>query len=116
MYVLPKLRAAGWSDESIREQLQVTAGRIIPEGRSGKRLTPKKPDYVLFYAPNFKIAVVEAKSLYNTSGQGMQQAIEYAKMLEIKFAYSTNGKAIEEYDFITKKQTTIDKFPTPDKL
>ena len=50
----------------IREQLQIIPGRIVPEGRGGKRLAPKKPDYILFYAPNFKIAVVEAKSVYKT--------------------------------------------------
>jgi len=116
MYVLPKLKAAGWEDEMIREQMNITAGKIIPEGRGGKRLAPKKPDYTLFYAPNFKIAVVEAKSIYSTPGQGMQQAIEYAKMLEIKFAYSTNGKGIEEYDFISKKQSTVDRFSSPIEL
>lgn len=46
----------------------------------------------------------------------MQQAIDYARILNVKFAYSTNGSAIEEYDFITKKQTTIEVFPTPDEL
>jgi type I restriction enzyme, R subunit len=116
MYVLPKLKSNGWTDEMIREQMQITAGRIIPQGRSGKRLTPKKPDYTLFYAPNFKIAVVEAKSIYKTAGHGIQQAIEYAKILDLKFAYSTNGVKIEEYDFITKQQTTINKFPKPEEL
>jgi type I restriction enzyme, R subunit len=104
---LPKLKAAGWEDEMIREQMHITAGKIIPKGRGWKRLAPKKPDYTLFYAPNSKIAVVEAKSIYSTPGQGMQKAMEYAKMLEIKFAYSTNGKGIEEYDFLSKKQSTV---------
>jgi hypothetical protein len=52
MYVLPNLKSSGWTDEMIREQLQITPGRIVPEGRGGKRLAPKKPDYILFYAPN----------------------------------------------------------------
>lgn len=55
--------------------MQVAAGRIIPEGRGGKRLPGKRPDYTLFYAPDFKIAVVEAKSFYESAGQGIQQAI-----------------------------------------
>ena len=116
MYVLPNLKSSGWTDEMIREQLQITPGRIVPEGKGGKRLAPKKPDYTLFYAPNFKIGVVEAKSIYKTPGGGMQQAIAYARTLDVKFAYSTNGRSIEEYDFITKKQTTIEVFPTPDEL
>ena len=116
MFILPRLRASGWRDEYIREQLHITAGRIVPQGRTGKRLSPKRADYVLFYAPNFKIAVVEAKSIYETPGHGMQQAIEYAKMLDLRFAYSTNGKSIEEYDFVTRKQSTIDGFPSPDDL
>jgi len=54
-----KLKVNGWKDDMIREQIQITAGIIIPQGRSGKKLH-KKSDYILFYAPNFKIALVEA--------------------------------------------------------
>jgi hypothetical protein len=86
IFVVPNLKGSGWTDEMIREQLQISAGRIVPEGRTGKRLPPKRPDYTLFYAPNFKIAVVEAKSIYKTAGGGMQQAIEYARTLGLKFA------------------------------
>lgn len=55
IFVLPQLKSAGRNGELIKEQLQITAGRIVPEGRSGKRLSAKKPDHNLFYAPNFKI-------------------------------------------------------------
>ena len=75
VFVLQNLKSAGWTDEMIREQMQVAAGRIIPEGRGGKRLPSKRPDYTLLYAPDFKIAVVEAKSFYESAGRGIQQAI-----------------------------------------
>src|SRR2546428_1975806 len=116
MYVIPKLTEAGWESDKIRGQVNITNGKIIPDGRGGKRGKKKRPDYLLYYAPNFKIAVVEAKSVYETPDQGMQQSIEYAELLKLKFAYSTNGKGIEEYDFITKKQTTLNRFPSPQEL
>ena len=116
MYVIPKLTEAGWNPDKIRGQVNITNGRIIPDGRGGKRGNKKRPDYILYYAHNYKIAVVEAKSLYETPDQGMQQAIEYAELLKLKFAYATNGRGIEEYDFITKKQTTLDRFPSPQEL
>jgi type I restriction enzyme R subunit len=101
---LPKLKAAGCEDEMIREQMHITAGKIIPKGRGWKRLAPKKPDYTLFYAPNSKIAVVEAKSIYSTwSGD----ATSHRVCKDACLAYSTNGKGIEEYDFLSKKQSTV---------
>ena len=38
------------------------------------------------------------------------------KKLRLKFAYATNGRKIEEYDFIAKQQKTLDEFPTPQEL
>ena len=72
----------------------------------------------MFHAANKPIAIVEAKDASKPVGGGMQQAIEYAEILDVPFAYSSNGEAFVEHDFLTGKETTIDidKFPTPDEL
>jgi len=115
-YIDPILKNTGWEPENIRREYKITNGRIIPEGRAGKRNDPLKADYVLQVAPNFKIAVIEAKSIYKEPADGLQQALRYAEMLNLQFAYSTNGKGIIEYDFITKKQRSVEKFPSPSEL
>jgi len=100
-YVLPKLKSAGWEDEYITEQMVLTRGRIVPIGDRHIRKEGLRPDYVLFIRQNIPIAVIEAKAEYAHPGKGLQQAIQYAEMLGVKFAYSSNGKGIVEHDFIT---------------
>jgi len=115
-YIDPKLKESGWDPEKIIREYQITKGRIVPQGRGGKRNDPIKADYILQVGPNYKVAVVEAKAYDKPHDLGMQQALQYAQMMELKFAYATNGKKIEEYNFITKQQRTIDRFPTPAEL
>ena len=115
-YVLPKLYAAGWNDDQISEQKTFTDGRIIPVGAKTRRRPAKRADYLLRYARDFTLAVVEAKAAYKLPGDGLQQAKEYAGVLGLKFAYSTNGSGIVEFDFITGQEQEIDAFPTPDAL
>ncbi|RPJ24846.1 MAG: hypothetical protein EHM33_16435 [Chloroflexi bacterium] len=67
-YVLPKLKSAGWEDETITEQLVLTPGRIVPIGDRHTRKEGLRPDYVLFIRQNIPIAVVEAKAEYAHSG------------------------------------------------
>jgi len=115
-YVLPKLYAAGWSDDRISEQKTITDGRIIPAGQGGVRRFPKRPDYLLRYRRDFLVAVVEAKVSYKSPGEGLQKAMEYAGMLGLKFAYSTNGHGIVEHDFISGRETRMESFPGPEDL
>lgn len=115
-YVLPKLYGAGWTDDQIGQERYFTDGRVIPVGRGHVRKPGKRADYLLSYRPGFPLAVVEAKASYKHPSAGMQQAIDYAQILELKFAYATNGLGIEEFDFITGKQTALDSFPSPDEL
>ena len=115
-YVLPKLYEAGWSDDQISEQKYFTDGRIVPVGKGHLRKEGKRADYLLRYHPDFALGVVEAKAAYKSPGEGMQQAMKYAEVLGLKFAYATNGHGIEEYDFTTGKQTSGDSFPSPDEL
>jgi len=115
-YVLPKLYAAGWRDDQINEQKYFTDGRIVVVGRRHHRNPGKKADYLLRYHPDYPIAVIEAKAAYKNPGDGLQQAMEYAEILKLKFTYSTNGHWIIEHDFITGKQSVLDTFPSPENL
>jgi type I restriction enzyme, R subunit len=115
-YVLPNLHGAGWPDERILGQRYFTDGRIVPAGRKHVRKVGKKADYLLLYRPDYPIAVVEAKAAYKKPGDGLQQAMEYAEILDLKFAYSTNGKGIIEHDYTTGQQAELATFPTPEEL
>ena len=100
-YVLPKLYAAGWNDDQISEQKSFTDGRIVVVGSNARRRPSKRADYLLRYARDFMLAVVEAKAAYKLPGDGLQQAKEYAGVLGLRFAYSTNGHGIIELDYTT---------------
>ena len=115
-YVLPKLYNTGWTDDQINEQKYFTDGRIIAVGKKHKRKPGKKADYILRYTPDFPIAVIEAKAEYKNAGDGLQQAMDYAEILSLKFAYSTNGHGIIEHDYTTGKQSILEEFPTPNDL
>ena len=110
----PKLRESGWTEDKIVRDVYITPGKIIDE--SGKRLKGKKPDYILYYSSGFPIAVVEAERESRSALDGMEQAKNYAKLLGVYFAYSTNGHEIEEFDFTTNQQRTLDRFPSPREL
>jgi len=117
-FVLPALIQAGWDDDphSFTEQRTFTDGRIIVVGSKIRRGKQKRADYLLRYTKDFPIAVVEAKASYKSAGDGLQQAKEYAEILGLKFAYSTNGAEIIEFDFITGKETEISTLPSPSQL
>jgi type I restriction enzyme R subunit len=117
-YIVPKLTEAGWESEphSIAEQRTFTDGRIIVAGGKVRRGKQKRADYLLRYTRDFPIAVVEAKPEYKTSSAGLGQAKDYAHTLGLKFAYSTNGHGIVEFDFTSGFERELATFPTPDEL
>ena len=115
-YVIPRLYSSGWNDDQISEQKTFTDGRIVVTGEKYIRKKQKRSDFLLKFRRDFSIAVVEAKSAYKNAGDGLQQAKDYAEILGLKFAYSTNGKGIVEHDFITGKDTDLEYYPTPDEL
>ncbi len=115
-YIVPELKTAGWEDETIIEQMVLTPGRIVPIGDRHIRKGGLRPDYILFIRQNIPIAVIEAKAEDAHPAKGLQQAIQYAEMLDVKFAYSSNGKGIVEHDFVTGVERMLDTFPSPDEL
>ena len=114
--VLPKIYASDWTDEQILEQRTFTDGKIVVLGRKAKRKKAKRFDYLLRYSQNFPLAIIEAKVKYKEAADGIQQAKDYANILGLKFAYSTNGTGILEFDFLTGIEKEITKFPTPSEL
>lgn len=115
-YVLPKLRDAGWTDDQINEQKTFTDGKVLVIGNKVRRRKQKRADYLLKYTRGHTLAVVEAKAAYKKPRDGLQQAIEYAQILDLDFAYSTNGHGIVEHNFITGEESEVDSFPTPKDL
>jgi type I restriction enzyme R subunit len=116
--IVPALTELGWdsSPHSIHEQATVTDGRIVPVGDGFVRRKPKKVDYLLRYRRDFPLAVVEAKADYKHAADGLQQAKDYAILLGLKFAYSTNGSEIVEFDFFKGTETLVAHYPSPDDL
>ena len=115
-FVLPKLYAAGWTDDHISEQKYFTDGRVITVGNACVTKKQKRADYLLRYRRDFPVAIVEAKANYKTAGDGMQQAKDYAEILGLLFAYATNGAEILEHDYITGAETRLETFPAPEEL
>ncbi|MBD2692813.1 EcoAI/FtnUII family type I restriction enzme subunit R [Anabaena catenula] len=117
-YVEPKLNQAGWDTEpySYYEQYYFTDGKIRPKNQRQPRGKKKFADYLLLKG-DFPLAVVEAKRKRKTPDEGLEQAREYANILGVKFAFSTNGEGIVEFDFITGKQSDVmESFPSGDEL
>ncbi|MBO4712475.1 MAG: DEAD/DEAH box helicase family protein [Fibrobacter sp.] len=117
-YITPALNAVGWAAEDMRMEKYFTDGRVIFQGGKHARKQGKKADYLLYSSPNYPIAIVEAKDNNHPVGGGLQQAMDYAQILDIPFAYSSNGDGFVEHDFLTGMEAEIplDKFPTREQL
>lgn len=119
-YITPSILKKGWSVEDITMETKVklTDGKINLKGNLAARSKPKYADYVLYYNRATPIAIVEAKDATHSVSFGMQQAKEYAQMMDVPFAYSSNGLGFQEYDFLTGKERSLsmDDFPTKEEL
>lgn len=119
--VLEALKNVGWDlMTQIREQLPLRDGRITVKGNLAARSTVKRPDIVLQYKPNLSIAVIEVKAYKYSQDKGMQQALDYARLLDVPFAFSSNGRGFTFHDKTNPKQLerdiTLEEFPTPEEL
>lgn len=105
-------------DTQVFTEYYFTDGEIVVRGNMVTRKDKKKADYLLMYAPNIPIAIVEAKDTDHTVDAGLQQGMGYAESLDIPFAYSSNGKGFVEHDFLTgrERSLTMDEFPAPEEL
>ncbi len=116
-YITPAITAK-WNIQKITMETQITDGRINLKGNFAFREKPKRVDYLLYLSVNNPIAVVEAKDNSHGVSAGLQQAMEYAKMLDLPFAYSSNGDGFMEHDFLTGKERELamDDFPSEEEL
>lgn len=116
-YISPAI-VSKWDRDKITMETKITDGKINLRGNLISREKPKKADYVLYLNPNKPIAIVEAKDNKHSISYGLQQAMTYAKMLDVPFAYSSNGDGFFEHDFLTGKERelSLDEFPTEEEL
>lgn len=121
-FITPAIERAGWDIATqIREEFPLTKGRVIVRGKLHTRAKHKRADYVLFYKPNIPIAIIEAKDNNHTVGDGMQQALSYADMLQVPFAFSSNGNDFLFHnkiasDGVIERELKIHEFPSPETL
>ncbi len=123
-FITPALEKSGWSKEQMRmefpmrENIPFTDGKVIIKGKTAKRGTRKSADYLLYHHNNFPIAIVEAKDMNHDVAHGIQQAIDYARILDVPFAYSSNGTGFVEHNMRTgeERELSIDAFPTAEQL
>lgn len=116
-YITPAITAK-WPLHRITMETKITDGRISLRGNMAHRESPKRADYILYMRDNKPLAVVEAKDNKHSVSQGLQQAMTYAQMLDLPFAYSSNGDAFMEHDFLTglERQLALEDFPSEAEL
>ena len=116
-YITPAVTSK-WSIGKITMETQITDGKINLKGNFVFREKPKRADYLLYLSANNPIAVIEAKDNNHSISYGLQQAMEYAKMLDLPFAFSSNGDGFAEHDFLTgtERELGLDEFPTEAEL
>lgn len=116
-YITPAITSK-WNIHKITMEMQITDGKINLKGNFVFREKPKRADYVLHLNTNNPIAIIEAKDNKHSISYGLQQAMTYAIMLDLPFAYSSNGDGFAEHDFLTGKerQFGLDGFPTEEEL
>ena len=116
-YITPALTSK-WERQKITMETQITDGKISLKGNLAVRQPGKRVDYLLYLSANNPIAVVEAKDNNHQVSAGLQQAMGYAKMLDLPFAFSSNGDGFAEHDFLTgaERQFGMDEFPTEAEL
>lgn len=116
-FITPAIEA-GWDKQHIRMEKAITDGRVNIRGNLAVREKPKRADYVLYKDGVYPLAIVEAKDNQRSLSFGLQQAKEYCLMMDVKFAYSSNGDGFEEYDFLTgvERTFTLDAFPSEKEL
>ncbi|EFO4367438.1 DEAD/DEAH box helicase family protein [Escherichia coli] len=121
--VMPAILNAGWDNTTqIRQEVKLRDGKVIVRGKVAARRTVKSADIVLYHKPGIPLAVIEVKANKHEIGKGMQQGIEYARLLDVPFVFATNGDGFIFRDATAaegeclEKQITLDDFPSPAEL
>src|SRR5690554_4677942 len=117
-FILPAIKKSGWDDMTqIREEVKLRDGKVIVRGQMAARQTVKSADIVLYHKPNLPLAVIEAKANKHEVGKGMQQALDYAGLLEVPFVFASNGDGFIFHDKTNTQhietEIALADFPTP---
>lgn len=121
-FVLPAIEQAGWdSMTQLRQEVKLRYGKVIVRGNLGVRKTVKSADIVLYHKPNLPLAVVEAKANKHEVGKGIQQGLEYARLLDVPFVFASNGDGFVFHDKtnttgVLESEIKLEEFPSPDQL
>lgn len=121
-FITPAVEKSGWNKlTQLLEEVSFTDGKIYVRGKLTARGNKKRADYILYYKPNIPIAIIEAKDNKHSVRAGIQQALDYAKILDIPCVFSSNGDGFLFHDRTAtdgniETELDIDNFPTPEQL
>ncbi|WP_332249010.1 EcoAI/FtnUII family type I restriction enzme subunit R [Alteromonas sp. RW2A1] len=120
-FIMPAVKSAGWDDMTqIRQEVKLRDGKVIVRGMAAARKTVKSADIVLFHKPSIPLAVIEAKANKHEVGKGLQQGLDYAKLLDVPFVFASNGDGFVFHDKTNpshlESELTLENFPSPEEL
>ena len=120
-FIMPAVKSAGWNVMTqIRQEVKLRDGKVIVRGQLGVRKTVKSADIVLYLKPNIPLAVIEAKANKHEIGKGMQQGLDYARLLEVPFVFASNGDGFVFHDktnpAMLESEIQLSDFPSPEQL
>lgn len=111
-FIDQKLKNDGWQENSIIREYYFTDWRKL---LWNARWKGKFADYILSYKW-IKLAIIEAKKLDLEATEWLEQVKEYAKILSLRFVFSTNWKKIYQFDMQTGFWSFVENYPNPEKL
>ncbi len=121
-FITPAIENAGWDKQTqLLEEVSFTDGKIFVRGRLTARGKGKRADYILYFKPNIPIAIIEAKDNTHSVRSGIQQALDYARILDIPCVFSSNGDGFLFHDRSREdegieQELSLENFPTPTQL
>ena len=121
-FITPAILKSGWDNQKqLLEEVGFTDGKIIVRGKLTARGAKKRADYILYYKPNIPIAIIEAKDNKHSVRSGIQQALDYAQILDIPCVFSSNGDGFIFHDRTAtdsniETELSLDEFPSPQQL
>jgi len=120
-FITPAIQSAGWNIQTqVLEEVSFTDGKIYVRGKMTARGERKRADYLLYYQDN-PIAIIEAKDNRHSVRAGIQQALNYARILDIPSVFSSNGDGFIFHDRTASDESIetelkLDDFPSPELL
>ncbi len=120
-FILPAIKEAGWDVMTqIRQEVKLRDGKVVVRGKLAARLTVKSADIVLYHKPGLPLAVIEAKANKHEIGKGMQQGLDYARLLDVPFVFASNGDGFIFHDKTNpvqlESEIKLEDFPGPEQL